>query len=460
MSASVATSAGANTLHHHQQKQQLRRQVFNWLDDLSLSHLFEKFLENGYEDLELCTKIGETDLNAIGIPDLRERIAVLQAVRQLQHELHSLPPPRPVVTQFPAGVNKSVAQASQSSSASSFLKALSPTRRKIPEGALPSRPSSRLGTWTHEEVELQEIRRYHHHFSSSPHQQQSFLHQQQNPFNELMLHRRNNGDGAPNNGFEHQPSNMLLLGRRSGPSSFHHQFLSADDIHGDMHDTAGEDLDDDNGDYSECTEFDLILSAQRAANNHKNNIHLSQRLSGGAAAVAGVSSVEQCVPPVFMEQCTCDCAGVFQEGQEVHNLCRFHAAAVGENGDEPFYESVSPQPPTSQQQTPHHHHRLRHQSGSKKKPHVNYPVPPLPLNYGGANSKLENNVGVILGEESSSGLSSGGGASGASASASGAGGSNNGTQSQPNFIILRSQLRDHIVQDGINFSRVSEVSLS
>lgn len=538
MSTSVASQSStgavaAGTLHKQQQQQHHQRQVFNWLDDLNLTHLFDKFIENGYEDLELCMKIGESDLNAIGIQDLRERISLLQAVRQLQHELqqqvhhrsqqqhqnsgsHSIP--------FSSGgsIIGGVGSTSGKNSSSvvvpsSFLKALSPTRRKIPgdvliasgSGSTSSRPSSRLGgsTWGHhnnqsEEVELQEIRRYHHfqqqqqthspstaHAPSSPQSASatalsSFFHQQQqNTFNELIQNhqRRNNGGG---NGLEHQQQQSLLLhGRRTLPLHQQHlagrDFVSADDIHDGPVDR--DDDDDDNGDYSECTDFDLILSAQRACStniNHNNNIHHLQQLhlsreQGGVGGGLGIGGI----PPFFGEQCSCDCGLYAEDGRPLCRNPHLHfnqRRSSGIEDDEPFYESVSPQPPHQHhQQTPH---RQRHPSSSNNKKqqqylqqpnHVNYPVPPLPLNYSsGAGKLLDQNNSGSGGSTSTTTTSTSGcvvednnsSSTGASSviSANSSSASNNGIHSQPNFIILRSQLRDQIIQDGINFSRVSE----
>ena len=59
-------------------------QVYDWLQSLDLSHYFPNFVENGYEDLDICCEIGDSDLEAIGVRDIHERIELLQAVRHLR----------------------------------------------------------------------------------------------------------------------------------------------------------------------------------------------------------------------------------------------------------------------------------------------------------------------------------------------------------------------------------------
>ncbi|XP_023203099.1 SAM and SH3 domain-containing protein 1 isoform X4 [Xiphophorus maculatus] len=60
--------------------------VFEWLKTLQLSQYVESFVDNGYDDLEVCKQIGEPDLDAIGvyIPHHRQRIH--DAVRRLKEE--------------------------------------------------------------------------------------------------------------------------------------------------------------------------------------------------------------------------------------------------------------------------------------------------------------------------------------------------------------------------------------
>ncbi|CAN7988877.1 unnamed protein product [Ixodes hexagonus] len=57
--------------------------VADWLRTLGLPQYAESFVDNGYDDLEICKQIGEPDLDAIGVSDPRHRERVLQAVRVL-----------------------------------------------------------------------------------------------------------------------------------------------------------------------------------------------------------------------------------------------------------------------------------------------------------------------------------------------------------------------------------------
>lgn len=60
--------------------------VYEWLKTLQLAHYVESFVDNGYDDLEVCKQIGDPDLDAIGvyIPHHRQRIH--DAVRRLKQE--------------------------------------------------------------------------------------------------------------------------------------------------------------------------------------------------------------------------------------------------------------------------------------------------------------------------------------------------------------------------------------
>jgi len=60
--------------------------VANWLRPLSLTHYTEAFLDNGYDDLEVCKQIGEPDLDAIGVLDPAHRDEILDAVRVLREQ--------------------------------------------------------------------------------------------------------------------------------------------------------------------------------------------------------------------------------------------------------------------------------------------------------------------------------------------------------------------------------------
>ncbi|XP_009464616.1 PREDICTED: sterile alpha motif domain-containing protein 5 [Nipponia nippon] len=50
--------------------------VYEWLKTLQLPQYAESFVDNGYDDLEVCKQIGDPDLDAIGVavPHHRRRI--------------------------------------------------------------------------------------------------------------------------------------------------------------------------------------------------------------------------------------------------------------------------------------------------------------------------------------------------------------------------------------------------
>ncbi|XP_058611732.1 SAM and SH3 domain-containing protein 1a isoform X4 [Onychostoma macrolepis] len=83
--------------------------VYEWLKTLQLCQYVEAFVDNGYDDLEVCKQIGDPDLDAIGvfIPHHRQRIH--DAVQRLKdHEketatglyftLEPMPPVSPIYT--------------------------------------------------------------------------------------------------------------------------------------------------------------------------------------------------------------------------------------------------------------------------------------------------------------------------------------------------------------------------
>lgn len=60
--------------------------VVEWLKSLHLGHYAESFLDNGYDDLEICKQVGEPDLDAIGVFNPTHRARLLQSVRTLREE--------------------------------------------------------------------------------------------------------------------------------------------------------------------------------------------------------------------------------------------------------------------------------------------------------------------------------------------------------------------------------------
>lgn len=60
--------------------------VLQWLSKLHLAQYMESFLDNGYDDLEVCKQIGEPDLDAIGVRVQYHRHRLLTAVKALKEE--------------------------------------------------------------------------------------------------------------------------------------------------------------------------------------------------------------------------------------------------------------------------------------------------------------------------------------------------------------------------------------
>ncbi|XP_077945836.1 SAM and SH3 domain-containing protein 1 isoform X2 [Gasterosteus aculeatus] len=60
--------------------------VLEWLSKLHLAQYVESFIDNGYDDLEVCKQIGEPDLDAIGVQIQYHRHRLLAAVHELKYE--------------------------------------------------------------------------------------------------------------------------------------------------------------------------------------------------------------------------------------------------------------------------------------------------------------------------------------------------------------------------------------
>lgn len=60
--------------------------VVEWLRSLHLGQYAESFLDNGYDDLEICKQVGDPDLDAIGVFNPTHRNRLLQSVRTLREE--------------------------------------------------------------------------------------------------------------------------------------------------------------------------------------------------------------------------------------------------------------------------------------------------------------------------------------------------------------------------------------
>ncbi len=60
--------------------------VLSWLKTLQLQRYTQAFVDNGYDDLEICKQIGHPDLDAIGVFDQVHRNRILRAVDRLRQE--------------------------------------------------------------------------------------------------------------------------------------------------------------------------------------------------------------------------------------------------------------------------------------------------------------------------------------------------------------------------------------
>lgn len=58
--------------------------VCEWLKALGVAQYGQSFLDNGYDDLEICKQIGDPDLDAIGVVDAQHRQKLLKSIRHLR----------------------------------------------------------------------------------------------------------------------------------------------------------------------------------------------------------------------------------------------------------------------------------------------------------------------------------------------------------------------------------------
>jgi len=58
--------------------------VEDWLRSLGFIHYTQAFLDNGYDELEICKEIGKEDLDAIGVRNFKDRTDILNAVARLK----------------------------------------------------------------------------------------------------------------------------------------------------------------------------------------------------------------------------------------------------------------------------------------------------------------------------------------------------------------------------------------
>ncbi|KAJ8009644.1 hypothetical protein DPEC_G00091060 [Dallia pectoralis] len=99
--------------------------VFEWLKTLQLSQYVESFVDNGYDDLEVCKQIGDPDLDAIGVCAQHHRQRIHDAVQRLKDEdketaaglyftLEPMPPASELYAGQPADQYESKLRASKS----------------------------------------------------------------------------------------------------------------------------------------------------------------------------------------------------------------------------------------------------------------------------------------------------------------------------------------------------------
>ena len=60
--------------------------VEEWLRSLGLVQYYQAFVDNGYDDLEVCKQIGDPDLDAIGVEVSSHRESLLEAVGTLREQ--------------------------------------------------------------------------------------------------------------------------------------------------------------------------------------------------------------------------------------------------------------------------------------------------------------------------------------------------------------------------------------
>ena len=57
----------------------------DWLRSLGFIHYTQAFLDNGYDELEICKEIGQEDLDAIGVKNFKDRTDIINAVNRLKN---------------------------------------------------------------------------------------------------------------------------------------------------------------------------------------------------------------------------------------------------------------------------------------------------------------------------------------------------------------------------------------
>ena len=60
--------------------------VDDWLRSLGLLNYVQAFIDNGYDDLDICKQIGDEDLDAIGVINAKDRKDILASVQSLKSQ--------------------------------------------------------------------------------------------------------------------------------------------------------------------------------------------------------------------------------------------------------------------------------------------------------------------------------------------------------------------------------------
>ena len=67
--------------------------VESWLHTLGFHQYTQAFIDNGYDDLDVCRQIGDADLDAIGVTVAEDRASLLRAVSELQQSTNTVHQP-------------------------------------------------------------------------------------------------------------------------------------------------------------------------------------------------------------------------------------------------------------------------------------------------------------------------------------------------------------------------------
>ena len=60
--------------------------VDEWLRSLGLLNYVQAFIDNGYDDLDICKQIGDEDLDAIGVINAKDRKDIIASVQSLKDQ--------------------------------------------------------------------------------------------------------------------------------------------------------------------------------------------------------------------------------------------------------------------------------------------------------------------------------------------------------------------------------------